>query len=35
VTVEVRDRTHAEKIFSALAADGYQPVRIEAANAME
>ena len=35
VTVETRDRTHAEAILHALAADGYQPVRIETATAME
>ena len=35
VTVETRDRAHAEAILRALAADGYQPVHIEAAMAME
>jgi threonine dehydratase len=35
VTVETRDRAHAEEIFAALAAGGYQPVRIETATAME
>jgi threonine dehydratase len=35
VTVETRDRAHAEDILQALTADGYQPVHIEAANAME
>jgi threonine dehydratase len=35
VTVETRDRAHAEEILQALAADGYQPVHIEAATAME
>jgi threonine dehydratase len=35
VTVETRDRTHAEQILQALAADGYQPVANEAAMAME
>jgi threonine dehydratase len=35
VTVEARDRKHAETIFAALMAEGYQPVRIEAATAME
>ncbi len=35
VTVETRDRAHAEEIRAALAADGYQPTRIEAATAME
>jgi threonine dehydratase len=35
VTVETRDRTHAEAILQALVADGYQPVRIDTATAME
>src|SRR5215208_2602027 len=35
VTVETRDRAHAEQILQALTADGYQPVHIEAATAME
>ena len=35
VTVEARDRLHAEEIFVALAAGGYQPVRIETATTME
>jgi threonine dehydratase len=35
VTVEARDRLHAEDIFAALAAGGYQPVRIETATTME
>lgn len=35
VTVEARGRAHAEEIFAALAADGYQPVHIEAGDAME
>jgi threonine dehydratase len=35
VTVETRDAAHAEEIISALAADGYQPVRIETGAAME
>jgi len=35
VTVETRDRAHAEQILQALAADGYQPIAIEAATAME
>ena len=34
VTVETRDRAHAEEIFAALAADGYQPVRIHASAVM-
>jgi len=29
VTIETRDAVHAEQIFHALAADGYQPVRME------
>ena len=29
VTIETRDAAHAEEIFSALAADGYEPVRLE------
>jgi threonine dehydratase len=35
VTVETRDRAHAEDILRALIADGFQPVRIETAAAME
>jgi len=35
VTVEARDRAHAEDILAALAAGGYQPVRIETATTME
>ena len=35
VTVELRDRAHAEEIITALAADGYQPVRIQAGNAIQ
>ena len=35
VTVETRDRAHAEDILRALAADGYAPVRIETATAIE
>ena len=35
VTVETRDAVHAEEIMRALAADGYQPVRIEPGAAME
>lgn len=34
VTVETRDRQHAEAILSALAADGYAPTRIVAGDAM-
>jgi threonine dehydratase len=29
VTVETRDRAHAEEILAALAGDGYHPVRIQ------
>jgi len=35
VTIETRDAVHAGEIMSALAADGYHPVRIEGGNAME
>jgi threonine dehydratase len=35
VTVETRDAAHAEEIMHVLAADGYQPVRIEPGAAME
>jgi threonine dehydratase len=35
VTVETRDRAHVDEILSALEADGYAPVRIEAGDAME
>jgi threonine dehydratase len=35
VTVETRDRAHAEEIRAALEAGGYQPARIETATAME
>ena len=35
ITVETRDRAHADEIFAALAAGGYQPLRIETAAAME
>jgi threonine dehydratase len=35
VTVETRDRAHAESVFLALEAEGYQPVRIAAGFAME
>lgn len=35
VTVETRDRAHVENILAALDADGYQPLRIEAGNAMD
>jgi len=35
VTVETRDRAHADEIAAALAAHGYQPQRIETASAMD
>ena len=35
VTVETRDRAHAEEILRAFEADGFQPVRIDVAAAME
>jgi threonine dehydratase len=35
VTVEARDRQHAEEILAALAAGGYQPLRIETATTMD
>jgi threonine dehydratase len=35
VTVEARDPQHAEEIFAALAAGGYQPLRIETATIMD
>jgi threonine dehydratase len=35
VTVEARDRGHAEEILAALEAGGYQPVRIETATTMD
>jgi threonine dehydratase len=35
VTVETRDAAHAAEILAALAADGYQPVRIETGAALE
>jgi threonine dehydratase len=34
VTVETRDRAHADDILAALEADGFQPLRIEAGDAM-
>ena len=34
-TVETRDADHADAIFAALEADGYQPLRIDAGDAME
>jgi threonine dehydratase len=35
VTIETRDHAHAEEVFAALTAGGYQPARIETASAME
>jgi threonine dehydratase len=35
VTVETRNRVHAEEIQRALEADGFQPLRIDTATAME
>jgi len=35
VTIETRDHAHADEIATALAAAGYQPVRIETATAMQ
>jgi len=35
ITVETRDRAHAEEIMRALDADGYAPVRIETQAAIE
>ncbi|MDR3423148.1 MAG: threonine ammonia-lyase [Xanthobacteraceae bacterium] len=35
VTMETRDAAHAEEIFSALAADGYRPVRMPSGTALE
>jgi threonine dehydratase len=35
VTCETRDAAHAEEVLSALSADGYQPVPIEAGATME
>jgi threonine dehydratase len=35
VTVETRDRAHADQIIDAMETDGYQPLRIEAGDAME
>ncbi|MFY9839745.1 MAG: threonine ammonia-lyase [Xanthobacteraceae bacterium] len=34
VTIETRDAAHAEQILAALAADGFQPVRIESSVAL-
>jgi threonine dehydratase len=35
VTIETRDRAHADEIAAALATHGYQPQRIETASTME
>jgi threonine dehydratase len=35
VTIETRDRAHAEAVLRALAADGFAPARIEMATGME
>ena len=35
VTIETRDRVHADEVFAALAAGGYQPARIETASTMD
>ena len=35
VTVETRNAEHAQDIYAALEADGYQPQRIDAGAAME
>jgi len=35
VTMETRDAGHADEILRALAADGYQPVRMESGAAFE
>ena len=35
ITVETRDRAHAEEVLRALAADGLQPARIEMASALD
>jgi threonine dehydratase len=35
ITVETRDRAHAEEILKAFEADGYQPVRIEGGAVMD
>jgi threonine dehydratase len=34
ITMETRDAAHADEIFTALAADGYQPVRMPSGTAM-
>jgi hypothetical protein len=35
VTVETRDGAHADDIFRALTADGYQPERMEGGASLE
>ena len=35
VTVETRDRAHAEEIFQAFSRSGYQPVRLDPGSALE
>jgi len=35
VTMETRDAAHAEEIFRALAADGYEPVRMESGTVLQ
>ena len=35
VTVETRDRAHAEEIIAAMAEDGYHPVRLQGGDVME
>ena len=35
VTLELRDGAHGEEVFAALAAAGYEPVRIAAASAAD
>ncbi|HTV38266.1 MAG TPA: threonine ammonia-lyase [Xanthobacteraceae bacterium] len=35
ITMETRDAAHAEEIFRAFAADGYQPVRMQSGGSLE
>jgi threonine dehydratase len=35
ITLETRDRAHADEVHAALAADGYLPQRIEPGDAIE
>jgi threonine dehydratase len=35
ITLETRDRAHADEVFAALATDGYLPQRIEPGDVME